>query len=299
MKSSNIDRSAQATGLMNHFWLVIFSEKTLRKEAGLRYISHMGDDQPYWYLWHEARAGVYELALRGAQSVDGYDWLAEFVIKYYPVRDETWYEGLSLLEKVCRESEVFQTLPSTGGGCSCHSISNSHEEHRFADIADSTGAPPYVHRAVLPADFFYAGHFYIAFKDSIGSVIRLKTQTSWQVVVTKDHAIKDETGHSIAFFSKGFVDRNYPGYDISHFLYQGIVKSWSLFHQYRIHRQKLWKGEGSRFLSDGQEVRKEPSRHIQRIIAQTELSYGSEEVMAFVPDSDLHEMHLENPGKEV
>jgi hypothetical protein len=254
MKSSNIDRSAQATGLMNHFWLVIFSEKTLRKEAGLRYISHMGDDQPYWYLWHEARAGVYELALRGAQSV---------------------------------------------GGCSCHSISNSHEEHRFADIADSTGAPPYVHRAVLPADFFYAGHFYIAFKDSIGSVIRLKTQTSWQVVVTKDHAIKDETGHSIAFFSKGFVDRNYPGYDISHFLYQGIVKSWSLFHQYRIHRQKLWKGEGSRFLSDGQEVRKEPSRHIQRIIAQTELSYGSEEVMAFVPDSDLHEMHLENPGKEV
>jgi hypothetical protein len=299
MKSSDIDRSAQITGLMNHFWLVIFSEQTLRQEAGLRYISHMGDDQPYWYLWYAARTGVYELELCGAQSVDGYDWLAEFIIKYYPGMDELWFNGLSFLEKICRESEVFQTPPSTGGGCCCHSISTSHEEHRFADLEDNTGAPSYAHRAILPADFFYAGHLSIAFKESIGSVIRLKTQSSWQVVITKDHAIKDETGHSMAFFSKGVVDRNYPGYDISHFIYQGIVKSWSLFHQYRVHRQKLWKGEGSRFLSDGQEVQKEPSRQIERIIAQTELTYGTEEVMAFVPDSDLQEMHLENPGKEV
>ena len=84
MKSSDIDRMTQASGVMNHYWVVLFSNDALREAAGLRYISHMVDERPYWYLWHAGCAGVYELDLLGAQAIDGYDWLAEFAVRYYP-----------------------------------------------------------------------------------------------------------------------------------------------------------------------------------------------------------------------
>ena len=44
MTSSRETRAIQVAGLMNHFWLVLFSEDNLRQAAGLRYISHMGDN---------------------------------------------------------------------------------------------------------------------------------------------------------------------------------------------------------------------------------------------------------------
>jgi hypothetical protein len=289
-----IDRTTQVVGLMNHFWLVLFSEDNLRETAGLRYISHVGADQPYWYLWHTQCAGVYELELCGAQAVKDYDWVAEFAIKYYPDKDEPWYEGLSFVEKICRESEVFQTPPSAGGGCACHGVSHNLKEHRFADLALSTGAPSYVYRDVIPADFFYTGHLYIAFKDTVGSIIRLKTQTSWQVAVTKNHTIRNGDGQPLTSFRKGAVDRNYPGFAISNFIYQGIVKGWSSFHRYKISRGQIWRGEGATFLNDGREIRMEPSRHIERVIAQTQLAYRPEEVLAFVPDGDMKGMHLDN-----
>jgi len=294
MRSSRADRTIQVAGLMNHFWLVLFSEDALRQAAGLKYISHMIDDRPYWYLWHAAHTGVYELDLLGAQAIDGYDWLAEFVIKYYPDKDEPWHEGLSFLEKQCRASDVFQTPPSAGGGCPCHSLSHNHEEHRFADLAESTGAPSYACRSIMPADFFYTGHLYIAFKDTVGSIIRLKTQTSWQVAITKKHSIRNGDGQALTFFKKGAVDRNYPGFAISNFIYQALVRSWGSFHQYGVHREQIWRGEGVRILNDGKDIKTEPSRNIERIIAQTELVCREGDVLALVPDGDLEGMHLEN-----
>jgi hypothetical protein len=294
MTSSRGDKTIQVAGLMNHFWLVLFSEDALRQAAGLKYISHMIGDRPYWYLWHAAHAGVYELDLLGAQAIDGFDWLAEFVIKYYPDKDEPSYEGLSFLENICRASDIFQTPPSAGGGCPCHSLSHNHEENRFTDLAESTGAPPYARRGIIPPDLFYAGHLYIAFKETVGSIVRIKTQTNWQVTITKDHTISGGEGEPLNFFKEGTVDRNYPGFAISNFIYQGLVKSWSSFHQYAVNREQIWRGEGVRFLNDGKDIKTEPSHDIERIIVQTELVYREEDVLTLVPDGDLKGMHLEN-----
>jgi hypothetical protein len=226
--------------------------------------------------------------------MDDFDWLAEFVIKYYPHKDEPWHEGLSFLEKHYRASDVFQTPPSAGGGCPCHSLSHNHEEHRFADLAESTGAPSYACRDIIPPDFFYAGHLYIAFKDTVGSIIRIKTQTNWQVAVTKNHTIRNGEGEPLNFFRKGTIDRNYPGFAISNSIYQGLVKSWSSFHKYDVNCEQIWRGEGVKFLNDGRGIKTEPSRDMERIIAQTELVHREEDVLALVPDGDLEGMHLEN-----
>jgi hypothetical protein len=42
------------------------------------------------------------------------------------------------------------------------------------------------------------------------------------------------------------------------------------------------------------DIKTEPSRNIERIIAQTELVCREENVLALVPDGDLEGMHLEN-----
>jgi len=294
MTSSRGDKTIQVAGLMNHFWLVLFSEDALRQAAGLKYISHMIDDRPYWYLWHAAHAGVYELDLLGAQAIDGYDWLAEFVVKYYPDKGELWHEGLSFVEKQCRASDIFLTPPAVGGGCPCHSLSHNHEEHRFADLEEGTGAPSYACRDIIPTDFFYAAHLYIAFKDTVGSVIRLKTQTRWQVTISEDCAVRNGDGQPLTFFKKGALDRNYPGFAISNLLYQGLVKSWTSFHQYKVNREYIWRGGGVRFLSNGRDIKTEPSRNIERVIAQTELVCREEDALALVPDGDLKGMYLEN-----
>ena len=114
------------------------------------------------------------------------------------------------------------------------------------------------------------------------------------MAITKNHTIRNGDGQSLTFFEKGALDRNYPGFEISNFIYQRLVKSWSSFYQYEINREYIWKGEGVRFLNDGRDIKTEPSLNIEKVIAQTELVCREEDVLALVPDGDLEGMHLEN-----
>ncbi len=114
------------------------------------------------------------------------------------------------------------------------------------------------------------------------------------MTVTKNHTISGGEGEPLNFFEEGTVDRNYPSFAISNFIYQGLVRSWSSFHQYAVNREQILRGEGVRFLNDGRDIETEPSRNIERIIAQTELVFREEDVLALVPDGDLEGMHLEN-----
>ena len=116
-----MDKTTEVAGLMNHLWLTLFSTEQLKANAGLKYISHTYDQYSSWYLWLDNSPGVFKLELRGAHEIEGYDWLAEFLIKYYPSESEEAFNKLSILEKICRQGEVFSGHPAEGPtGCSCH-----------------------------------------------------------------------------------------------------------------------------------------------------------------------------------
>ena len=104
-----VDKTEEAVGFINNCWLAIISDTLLKEESGLKYISYMDDNNPYWHLWFADCAGVYKCELLGAQAVEGYDWLAEFTVKYYPIDTEIAYKGLSILEKACRAGNMFNT----------------------------------------------------------------------------------------------------------------------------------------------------------------------------------------------
>jgi hypothetical protein len=268
------DRTTEVAGLMNHMWLTLFSEDRHKKQLGLKYISHTWNRFSSWYLWLEDCRGVYELELQGAQKIEKYDWLAEFVIKYYPSIEEGCYHKLSVLERMCRQSEVFHNHPADGPlGCSCHGGSSETERGRFEDLSRGTGIPSYRYNEVIPPDFFYAGNLVLAFKADSGSLMKLKSQTNWRVTMTQDREVLDSQGNVLATFHKGEVDRDYPGFELCQHFFERFITSWILFHGYTLKEVSVCEGIGARFYSDGTALTKEPAMDIQRIYAQAVLGY--------------------------
>jgi len=285
------DRTSQVIGLLNHFWLALLSDDRLREEAGLRYVSHMWDAHPYWYLWLAGCRGVYRLELSGAQEVSGYDWVAEFLVKYYPTTDEDFFRGLSFLEKACRQSEIFETRPAAGGGgCPCHGGPLRLDGEPFADLRDGTGAPSAQHAEDIPPEFFYAGHLLLAHRAGTGSFLRLKSQSSWLVTMTSDYDIRDAEGSPLAILRKGQKDRDYPGLAIMEPLYRHLVKGWRSFNQYPVCRERRWQGEGICFDCDGEALVPVPSVEIERVIRETRLSVGGGVTLPPLEDSDMDGM---------
>ncbi len=284
------DRTSGVIGLLNHFWLALLSDDHLREEAGLRYASHMWDVHPYWYLWLAGSRGVYRLELSGAQEVSGYDWVAEFLVKYYPAEEEDFFQGLSFLEKICRQSEIFKTRPARGGGCPCHGGPERLDGEPFADLQDGTGVPSAQYADCVSPEFFYAGHLLLAHRSGAGSLLRLKSQSSWRVFMTRDYGINDADGHLLGILRNGQRDRDYPGLAIMEPLYRHLVRGWRSFHQYPVCHERLWKGEGVRFDCDGETLVPVPSGEIERVIRETLLSAGEGTILPTLEDADMDGM---------
>jgi len=293
---SVIDKKDEAAGFINHCWLTILSESFLKEKVGLKYISYMNDGNPYWYLWFSDCTGVYKCELLDAQMVEGYDWLAEFSIKYFPRDTEVAFHGLSILEKTLRTGEIFHTHPPEGPqGCPCQSLRDEKSADRFSEFSHDIGVPSYQFNHLIPADFFYAGDMSIAFKKDTGTLFQFKSQTSWRVILTEDYAISNGDSPSITL-KKGEVDRNYPGSMITRFLYEKFVKCWAQFCKYGIQDERTWQGEGIIFKSDGQNLLPESSPDVKKIIARTELRFRMGDHLPSLADEDIACMDTKKGG---
>jgi hypothetical protein len=140
---------------------------------------------------------------------------------------------------------------------------------------------------MIPADFFYAGDMSVAFKKDMGTLIQVKSQTNWRVILTEDYAISNNSDAPSITLKKGGVDRDYPGFMITRFLYAKFVQCWTIFCKYGIQHERTWKGEGVIFKSDGQNLLPESSPDVQKIIAQTELRFRLEDNLPSLADEDI------------
>jgi len=267
------DKIAETVGLLNHALLTIVGHAELKEQVRLNYVNHMWDhDRPYWYLWYHDCAGVYKMELRRSEISKGYDWIAQFNIKYYPSPTEPSFQGLSTLEKLCRTSDMFDSLPTYGEcDCPCHGVGHAEHEHKLLYYTHTTGTPHVNCNELIPAEFFFAGSMWIAFNSRFGSIARLQSQTSWKTVMQKDLTLHDDNGDVIALLKKGEVDRDYPGFALSHFFYQRVVKSWSLVHHYMFQKESSLETDGLICRSDGYSVIHESSPEVQKITLQAEL----------------------------
>ena len=248
------DRLVLGEGTVNHYWTLCFANEELRQRMGLKYISQMWDQTPYWYLWFVDLPGVFKLSLLECVEEIPWDWRALFRIKYYPRPEENAFLGLSVLEQICRMSDLFHTRPAqwAGGetGCVCHGGIHHHGV-RFADLQEETGIPSASRAAEIPEDFFLAGEMELRYGDARGSEVSWKSQDFWRVRMTENYFLTDQDGTSLKVLRKGDVDRDFPGWMLTDFIARRFSLGWQEYKRYERQSEKEEEQSGVEFLCDG------------------------------------------------
>ena len=249
------DRLVVSEGTLNHYWTLCFADETMRHKLGLKYISQMWDQNPYWYVWFVDLPGVFKLSLLECAEEAPWDWRALFRVKYYPHPEESVFQGLSVLEQICRMSDLFQTRPAqwAGGetGCVCHGGVHHHHGTRFADLQEGTGVPAASRAAEIPEDFFLAGEMELRYGKGQGSEISWHSQDHWRVKMTENYFIKDQEGAPLKVLRKGDVDRDYPGWFLTDFVARRFSSGWQNYQQYGKWQETAEDQDGVEFLCDG------------------------------------------------
>ena len=269
---SDLDRLVAGEGAINHYWTVCFANDDIRNRLGLKYISQMWDQTPYWYLWFGDLPGVFKLSLLECVAEPEWDWRALFRIKYYPRPEETAFQGLSVLEQICRMSEMFETKPAQWKegetGCACHGGIHHHGV-RFSDLREGTGAPLVRTAAEIPEDFFLAGQMELKHRNGQGSELSWESQDHWQVRMTENYYITDRDGTALKVLRKGEIDRDFPGWMLTDFVARRFAIGWQEHHGFQQVSELVEEKNGLDFSSDGRTLNASPSTTVrQRVVCR-------------------------------
>ena len=272
------DRLVVGEGTLNHFWTLCFADESQRHKLGLKYISQMWDQNPYWYVWFVDLPGVFKLSLLDCTAEVPWDWRALFRIKYYPRPEESVFQGLSVLEQICRMSDLFQTRPAewAGGetGCVCHGGVHHHHGPRFADLQEGTGVPTASRAAEIPEDFFLAGEMELRYGNGQGSEISWRSQDHWRVKMTENYFIKDQEGAPLKVLRKGDIDRDYPGWFLTDFVARRFSSGWHNYQQYGPSQETAEEQDGMEFLCDGHTLNPRSCQAIRRREVCRRMNHG-------------------------
>ncbi len=270
---SGEDRLVAGEGAINHFWTLSFADESTRTRLGLKYISQMWDQSPYWYLWFADLPGVFKLSMLECVTEPDWDWRALFRIKYYPHPKEQIFQDLSVLEQICRMSELFQTKPAQWHegetGCACHGGIHHHGV-RFADLKEETGAPLAAGAAEIPEDFFLAGQMELKYCSGQRSEVSWESQEHWRVQMTENYYIPNPEGTALKVLRRGDIDRDFPGWELTDFVARRFAMGWKAHHSFSQLSEKSTEKNGLDFTSDGRTLQAVPSSAIrQRMLCWT------------------------------
>lgn len=251
------DRLVVGEGTVSHYWSMCFADEHKRDRLKLKYISQMWDKSPYWYLWFADRPGVYKLSMIECLADAKWDWRAVFRLSYYPRPEEESFQGLSMLEQICRMSDVFQTKPAEWQenhvGCVCHG-GIEHHGTRFADLLQETGVPNAKRAGEIPEDFFWVGKMELLFSESMGTELIWESQDYWRVKMTENYYIRNSEGEPLKVLRKGDVDRDYPGWELTDLFARRFLLGWKDHQGYRQVEETLREQNGLEFFCDGQSL---------------------------------------------
>ena len=259
-------------GELNFLWQTALSDEVVRKDLGIKYISHMYDHCYYWYLWLHIMDGVFRIEMESCVIDPEWDWVASLKLKYYPHPEEDLFGGLAIMEQMCRVSEVFDTKPASwqeGERCACHG--GGCHDHGFDDLGDQTGVPSRQFSAQMPPDLFFAGRLELYHSSKGISKLMWQSQDRWQVVLTNDYVWTDSQGLPLTILRKGDVDRNFAGWRVTDLFGTMLARAWSGYHNYSQVKSSCQEVPGLLFYFDGHNLTPCGNPDIKKLTACVEL----------------------------
>jgi len=206
----HIDPLISFETLLFELFQTVFQNDAARRHFGFSQISQVTtpDGLPAWYLWFSDKPGAYSLAVteghrvHGMSEVSGRDdgdaLAARLLIRYFPDTEDESFDSLSTFEQIFRMGPSF----------------------------DSTGTPSFEGGRAMHDSFFVAGFMDILIHSSKADVDFFCTAPDrWLDYRLDGLTLIDDKGKSRQVVSPGSVDRDFPGWDLSFFIFDKIISS--------------------------------------------------------------------------
>jgi len=209
----HIDPVIAVESLFHEIFHTVFQNDAARRHFGFSQISQLTTDEglPHWYLWFSDTKGAYSLTIHeGHTAVNGNDLSdlqtrdpmvlgAPVLIRYFPDIDEETFESLSCYEQIARMGSSF----------------------------DSTGTPSYEGGRTLHENYFVVGFMDVAvYQLASGVDFFCSAPSTWRDYRRDGLTLTDQNGDAHEVLSPGDIDRDYPGWDLSFFLFDKIINSY-------------------------------------------------------------------------
>ncbi len=208
----HIDPLISFETLLFELFQTVFQNDAARRHFGFSQISQVTtpDGLPAWYLWFSDKPGAYSLAVTeghrvpGMSEVSGRDdgdaLAARLLIRYFPDTEDESFDSLSTFEQIFRMGPSF----------------------------DSTGTPSFEGGRAMHDSFFVAGYMDMLIHSSKADVdFFCLAPDRWRDYRTDGLTLTDDKGKSRQVVSPGAVDRDFPGWDLSFFIFDKIISSFS------------------------------------------------------------------------
>lgn len=209
----HIDPTVAVENLFNELFQKVFQNDAARRQFGFAQISQSttAEGLPRWYLWFADRDGAYSLTIgeghilstgrhpSGHERNDNIVVGAPLLIYYFPAIEEDIFESLSCFEQIARLGPSFDRTgtPSFEGGRTLH------DSYFVAGAMDVV-----IHSAATDVDFYCSA------------------PSRWRDYRLDGLTLIDEKGELHEALSPGAMDRDYPGWDLSFFLFDKIINSY-------------------------------------------------------------------------
>jgi len=207
-----IDPIASVETLLFESFQKVFQNEEARQHFGFSRISQPTTPEgfPSWYIWFSEKRGVYSVTILDGQVIpndssaatgvvtDKNAVTAHLLVRYFPDINEESFNFLACSEQIFRMSDSF----------------------------DATGTPSFEGGRAMHKSFFVAGHMNIIIHSSrTDADFFCFAPDRWRDYRPDGLTLTDKNGQLHEALSPGQMDRDFPGWDLSFFLFDKIISA--------------------------------------------------------------------------
>ena len=187
--------------LLNELFQNVFQNDSARHHFGFSKISQLttSEGMAQWYLWFSDKRGAFSLTIEEDHVASDDNRIHPYLlIRYFPDIEEGVFDSLSCYEQIARMGSLF----------------------------DATGTPTFEGGCTMHGSLFVTGRIDVNIHSSKSDVdFYCTAPDKWRDFRTDGLTLMDDKMESKQVLFPGELDRDFPGWDLSFFLFDKIISS--------------------------------------------------------------------------